>query len=132
MKKITFLLLLMFCALSYGQEASTIQGKILDGELYNEPLLMATVSINNTTLSTHTNFNGNFEFNDLTPGSYEVLVQFLGYEAIQIPVTVNAGEHEIILETLYAKTLSLPSTADVSNIGNTSIYTPNRSTYKSK
>lgn len=132
MKKFTFLLLLMLCAFSFGQETGTIQGKILDGELFNEPLLMATVSIKNTTLSTQTNFRGNFEFNDLTPGSYEVLVQFLGYEAIEIPVKILAGEREVILETLRAKTLALPSTADVSNAGNASMYEPNGFTLNRK
>ena len=65
MKHVFFLFTLMICSLSFGQESSSIQGDILDGELFNEPLLMATVSIKNTTLSTHTNFRGNFEFVDL-------------------------------------------------------------------
>lgn len=116
MKNAFFLLVLVLCSVSYGQETSVIQGKILDGELFNEPLLMATVSIKNTAVSTHTNFRGNFEFNDVTPGSYKILVQFLGYDAIELPITVRAGENVEILETLHARRLTLPTTSDVTSI----------------
>lgn len=97
----------MICSLSFGQENSSLQGNILDGELFNEPLLMATVSIENTTLSTHTNFHGKFEFDNLTPGAYNLIVQFLGYETIKVPVTIASGETTNIQASLSAKTLSL-------------------------
>ncbi|MEP2278915.1 carboxypeptidase-like regulatory domain-containing protein, partial [Maribacter sp.] len=92
----------------------SIKGKILDGEFFNEPLLMATVSIDNATLSTHTNFRGNFEFNDITAGTHNILVQFVGYEPINLEITVKEGEQTEVLETLYAKQIALPSTAKIS------------------
>lgn len=116
MKKAFFLFIILFSAFSFGQETSAVRGQILDGELYNEPLLMASVSIENTPIATQTNFRGNFEFNDLAPGSYNILVQFLGYEAVEIPITVTSGENVEILETLFAKRLMLPVSADVSSI----------------
>lgn len=118
MKKIIFLILLSINVLSYGQETSSLHGKILDGELFNEPLLMATVSIKNTNIATHTNFRGNFEFNALTPGTYEIVVQFLGYKTIELPITLKAGENIELLESLYAKTLALPSATNVTNVAN--------------
>ena len=105
MKKVIFLFFIVVASFSFGQETSTIQGQILDGELFNEPLLMATVTIKNTSISTHTNFRGNFEFDDLTPGSYKILVQFLGYEAVELPVTVASGETKNIQASLNAKTM---------------------------
>tara|TARA_R110000782_G_scaffold20247_1_gene54873 strand:- start:856 stop:1212 length:357 start_codon:yes stop_codon:yes gene_type:complete len=107
MKQVFFLFTLMICSLSFGQENSSLQGNILDGELFNEPLLMATVSIENTALSTLTNFHGKFEFNNLTPGAYNIIVQFLGYETIKLPVTIATGETTIVQASLQAKTLSL-------------------------
>jgi hypothetical protein len=107
MKQVFFLFTLMICSLSFGQETSSIQGNILDGELFNEPLLMATVSIENTLLSTHTNFHGKFEFDNLTPGAYNLIVQFLGYETIKLPVTIASGETTNVQASLQAKTLSL-------------------------
>jgi len=105
----------MICSLSFAQETSSIKGKILDGEFFNEPLLMASVSLDNAALSTQTNFRGNFEFNDIAAGTHMVLVQFVGYEPISLEITVKEGERTEILETLYAKQIALPSTAKVSS-----------------
>jgi hypothetical protein len=117
MNKIFFLVTVLICSFSYGQETSSIRGKILDGELFNEPLLMANVSIENTSLSTHTNFNGNFEFDHLTPGSYTIVVQFLGYETIELPVTVALGEESAVLASLKSKSLkSIGMTSDISSL----------------
>tara|TARA_R110002126_G_scaffold61498_3_gene158920 strand:+ start:780 stop:1139 length:360 start_codon:yes stop_codon:yes gene_type:complete len=107
MKTIFFVFTLIISSLTFGQETSSIQGNILDGELFNEPLLMANVSIENTSISTHTNFRGNFEFDDLTPGSYNIVVQFLGYETMELPVTVAPGETTNIQASLKAKTLNI-------------------------
>lgn len=126
MKKAFFLFILLLSAFSFGQETSAVRGQILDGELYNEPLLMASVSIENTQISTQTNFRGNFEFNDLAPGSYNILVQFLGYEALELSVDIKAGEYIEVLETLHAKKLSLPSTEELITAENDSKSTQKR------
>ncbi len=104
----------MICSLSFAQETSSIKGKVLDGEFFNEPLLMASVSIDNSALTTHTNFRGNFEFNEVAPGTHKILVQFVGYEPMHLEITVKEGEQAEIFETLYAKSLPMPSTAKVS------------------
>lgn len=115
MKKIFILFALMICSFSFSQENSAIKGKILDGEFFNEPLLMASVSIDNANISTQTNFRGNFELTNVAPGTHDVLVQFVGYDPIHIEITVKEGEQAEILETLYAKSLPMPSTAKVSS-----------------
>ena len=107
MKQVFFLFTILIFSLSFGQNSSSIQGNILDGELFNEPLLMATVSIEDTSKSTHTNFHGMFEFDNLTPGTYNIIVQFLGYETIKLPVTIASGETTKVQASLQAKTLSL-------------------------
>jgi len=100
--------------LSSAQETSSIKGKILDGEFFNEPLLMASISIDNASNSTQTNFRGNFELNNVEPGKHNILVQFVGYEPIQLEIMVNEGEQIEILETLHAKSLPMPSASKVS------------------
>lgn len=107
MKKLVFLFTVCIGSIMYAQETSAIQGQILDAELFNEPLLMATVTIKNTNLSTHTNFRGNFEFDNLTPGSYKLLVQFLGYEPMELPITVASGEVKNVQASLKAKTMTM-------------------------
>ncbi|TLP75897.1 carboxypeptidase-like regulatory domain-containing protein [Maribacter sp. ACAM166] len=105
MKKVFLLFTLIICSFSFGQHTGSIQGNIVDGELFNEPLLMASVFIEHTSLTTHTNFRGNFEFNNLTPGAYTIVVQYLGYENVVLSVTVASGETKNIQASLKAKTL---------------------------
>jgi|GEM_PF-1544374 len=115
MKKVFFILFaLVITSLSFAQETSSIKGKILDGEFFNEPLLMASVSLDDATVATKTNFRGNFEFNDVAPGKHNILVQFMGYEPMRLEIEVKNGEQATILETLYAKSLPMPSSAKVS------------------
>ncbi|CAG2531644.1 CarboxypepD_reg-like domain-containing protein [Maribacter dokdonensis] len=115
MKKVFVLFALVITSLSFAQETSSIKGKILDGEFYNEPLLMASVSLDDATFSTQTNFRGNFEFNDIAPGKHNILIQFMGYEPMRLEVLVKEGEQATILETLYAKSLPMPSSTKVSS-----------------
>jgi AMMECR1 domain-containing protein len=116
MKSIFYFLLFITFSLSYAQETGTIKGKILDGELFNEPLLMASVTLKNTELNTNTNFNGNFEIENIQPGQYNLIVAFLGYEGLELPVTVVAGEQLDVFETLHAKTLAIPSITAMSSL----------------
>ena len=116
MKKVFFLFVLTIATNALAQDYGSVQGSILDGELFNEPLLMANVSIKNTPFSTQTNFRGNFEFGEIEEGPYELLVQFLGYEPMVIPINVKAGSTIDIMETLYAKVSSLPSTAEMTTV----------------
>ena len=109
MKHLIYIFTLMICSLTFGQETSAIQGNILDGEQFNEPLLMATVSIENTELSTRTNFRGNFEFDNLSPGSYNIVVRFVGYETIELPIIVAIGKTSTIQASLKAKTINIAS-----------------------
>ena len=101
------MLVLFSVASSVAQATGEVGGKILDGELYNEPLLMAHVSIKNTDWSTQTNFNGNFEITGVNPGSYILEIQFLGYESVELPIEVKADQKIEIQQSIKAKALPL-------------------------
>lgn len=77
MRNWTLLALLFFIpGFSYCQ--FIIKGKVLDAES-NLPLEFATVFINNTTLGSITDKEGNFEIK--TPeGKYELIISFIGYQ----------------------------------------------------
>ncbi|APQ17533.1 carboxypeptidase-like regulatory domain-containing protein [Maribacter hydrothermalis] len=109
MKHLFYFFTFLICSVTFGQDKSAVQGNILDGELLNEPMLMATVSIENTDKITRTNFRGNFEFDNLSPGEYNLVVQFLGYETIELPIIVVVGKTTKIQAILKAKTLNLSS-----------------------
>ncbi len=87
----SILLILFLFSVSFGlaQESGSIQGHITDGELQDEPLLFAQVSLKNTAFTTETNFHGNFELNNIEPGDYILTIDYLGYESVEVPVTVK-------------------------------------------
>jgi hypothetical protein len=103
------LFLIFFLVVSgsvFSQEYGILSGNVTDLSMYNEPLSFAEVSLKNTERATRTNFNGNFEFTDLAPGSYTLVVGFLGYEPMEVPVEVKANDVTMISQGLEAKTIA--------------------------
>ena len=97
--KIKFLFFaILFSAISFAQNA-TVSGKILDKEMNNEPLPYATVLIKETKQNTATDENGNYSFS-MQPGSYTLVISYLGYVTKEIPFAVSAGELKTINHTL--------------------------------
>lgn len=97
--KIKFLFFaILFSAISFAQNA-TVSGKILDKEMNNEPLPFATVLIKETKQNTATDENGNYSFS-MQPGSYTLVISYLGYVTKEIPFAVSAGELKTINHTL--------------------------------
>lgn len=83
-------LLLIFCLISlisYGQE---IKGKVAD-EKSGSVLPGVSVLVQGTTNGTVTDGNGEFVIN-VTEGSYNLVVSFIGYTSKTVPVSVKAGQ----------------------------------------
>lgn len=73
----------------------TLSGTVRDEQ--QQPLPFASISIVNTNKGTTANEKGEFEFR-LTPGRYEIVVQFLGYKKHHQNIALNKDEQvEIIL-----------------------------------
>jgi len=89
-----------------AQQTGNVQGKILDTN-QEEPLLFANVSLKHTLWSTQTNFHGYFALEEVAPGNYTLVVTYLGYETLEIPLEVKSGETTMIHKPL--ATLSLDS-----------------------
>ena len=97
--KLRFLLLsLLFSAFAIAQTA-TVSGVILDKEMNNEPLPFANIMIKGTKTGTTTDENGKYTLK-LKPGSYTLVIGFLGYDTKEIPFTVKANEKKVINYTL--------------------------------
>ncbi|MEZ4854593.1 carboxypeptidase-like regulatory domain-containing protein, partial [Flavobacterium sp.] len=104
--KLKFLLVFfVITTLSIAQNG-TVSGTVLDKELNNEPLPFANVSIKEVAKGDSTDANGKYTIT-LEPGSYTLLIAFLGYETKEIPFTIKAGENKIINETLAASGVQL-------------------------
>ncbi|SEI78736.1 CarboxypepD_reg-like domain-containing protein [Dyadobacter koreensis] len=62
--------------------AVVLTGKVTDGKT-GKPLPFANVFVNNSTIGTNADENGNYKLMGLTIGSIEMAVSFLGYETIK-------------------------------------------------
>ncbi|WP_273568928.1 carboxypeptidase-like regulatory domain-containing protein [Maribacter halichondriae] len=113
MKKFFLIGTFLVTALGFSQNQGSIKGNILDKEMHNEPLLFANVQLKGSDKKTETNFHGNFEFNDLEAGKHTLLVTYVGYESIEMPILVEEGKTTQVQLGLVAKTFDL---GDVSGI----------------
>lgn len=98
--KLKFLIITLFTfAMSFAQNKGTVTGTIADKDLNNEPLPFATILIKGTQIGTNTDENGKYTLS-VPAGSHTLIIDFLGYEAKEVPFTVKAGETKTINEAL--------------------------------
>jgi len=100
--RFTILVIAMFCAIS-GFSQTQLQGKVTD-EGTGEPILFGTIALyKNDVLVTggETDFDGNYLFSDLDPGTYDVEVQYVGFTTKKITgVLVKAGQSNKVNVTI--------------------------------
>jgi len=75
----------------YEEQDGQIEGTITDSES-GEYLEWITVVIEETNRGTSTDSNGQFKFSDVSPGSYLLRFQRVGFQSKLISVTVEPGE----------------------------------------
>ncbi|NPA46690.1 MAG: TonB-dependent receptor [Chlorobi bacterium] len=86
----TLLLALFFVSANTVFAQSKIKGTVIDGET-NEPLPGANIVVKGTDNGTTTDFNGKFVL-EVTPGTHEILISYMGYEDVTKQVNVAAGQ----------------------------------------
>lgn len=84
MKKLLFYLFFLVTFISFSQ-TGVIAGKITDKDFNNEPLAFATVIIKGTSIGVTSDSDGTFKIEKLDPGTYTIVVSFIGYESTEIP-----------------------------------------------
>ena len=67
---------------------TTLKGKIIDGGT-GEVLVGATVLIKGTTTGAQTDFDGIFEFVTAQKPPFSLVINFIGFENIELPVTAD-------------------------------------------
>ncbi len=86
-----FLLLVLFAAGPAFSQSGFISGQITDTE-DGEPLIGANVLIDGTNIGASTNIDGNFRILNVRPGTYTVVVRYIGYQTKYIEeVRVQGG-----------------------------------------
>src|SRR5688500_17159274 len=73
-------------------EAGGVRGFVKDEK--GEPLAFTTIFVKQTGSGTTTNVNGDYEI-ALSPGQYDIVYQFLGYETVERHVDVAAAFVEV-------------------------------------
>jgi outer membrane receptor protein involved in Fe transport len=82
---------LLICTIGFSQNKGTISGVLLDKDSNNQSLPFANVLIKNTKTGANTDIDGKYTI-IIAPGNYTVQFSFLGYETVEVPVTVVANE----------------------------------------
>lgn len=82
---------LLITAISFSQNKGTVSGILTDKDSNNQSLPFANVLIKGTGIGTNTDIDGKYTLAVL-PGNYTLQFSFVGYESVEIPVTVIANE----------------------------------------
>jgi len=122
MKNLALVLSLFFTTLLFAQQQGAVMGTILDKEMNNEPMLFANIQVKNTTKTAQTNFHGNFEITDIEPGDYTLLVSYLGYETLEIPISIEKNKTIQVIDELVSKKISLKDIARMQRESEESVY----------
>jgi TonB-dependent receptor len=88
-----FLLTLLFFMLQSvsAQGSGSIKGRVIDKET-GDPLVGANVVIENTSLGTNTDLQGNFIIRSVPEGKWVLKVSYIGYAPADREITVTGGE----------------------------------------
>ncbi len=93
MKKIIYLLLLLNSIILCAQKR--VYGKVYDEN--SLPLEGASVYINNTSIGSTSNHEGEFELY-VEEGSYDLIVSFIGFETIRYPINTSTLNKSIVFK----------------------------------
>jgi hypothetical protein len=94
------LLSLLFISAASMAQTGTIRGSIYEKET-GEAVIFTNVYLKGTTYGSSSDVNGLYVISKIPPGSYTLLVTYLGYDTLSMPVTIIADE--IINQTLFLK-----------------------------
>lgn len=106
MNKLVFLVIFLLISDIYAQDKGSISGKVLDLEL-NEPMLYANVQLKGHSQKAETNFHGNFELKNILVGDYTLVINYTGYDKIELPIQIEKDKISKVQCGLSQKTILL-------------------------
>jgi iron complex outermembrane receptor protein len=93
MKKTILLTLLYVCLIPFGY-AQSLKGRVTDAK-GGTPLAGVTVILNNTTIGTVTDRDGNYTIQRIATGRYTVRYSFVGYETVVQVMDLKANQAQV-------------------------------------
>lgn len=112
---ITLLLLLFICFSSFSQ---TLTGKVTD-KTSNETLVGATVLVKETGQTAFVQLDGYFKIKSIKPGSYNLVISFIGYEKTFLTITVQDNEKKMVYIKMKPSTSALGEVTITTNHNST-------------
>jgi hypothetical protein len=106
-KKLVSVFYSLLVTLSCLGQATLITGTISDFKT-NEPLPLATVFINSTTISTASQVNGQYSLKNIPAGEIEIVVRYIGYETSRTKITVHEGDRLLLNIKMLPASTELP------------------------
>jgi hypothetical protein len=97
--KIKLLIITLFITFFSTAQKGTVSGVLTDKDMNNEPLPFANALIKGTTIGTTTDIDGKYSLS-VDPGNYTLQLSFLGYQTIEVPITVKAGQNVTVNRAL--------------------------------
>jgi outer membrane receptor protein involved in Fe transport len=105
---------LLITTVSFSQNKGTVAGILTDKDANNQSLPFANVLIKGTNIGTNTDIDGKYTI-AIAPGNYTVQFSFVGYESVDVPVTVVANETATINQALGSGSYKLEDVVIKSN-----------------
>ena len=82
---------ILFLPKSIQAQYGTIKGFVYEKES-GEPIIFTNVFFKKTSIGGTTDVNGYFVISKIPPGNYTLMVTYLGYDSIVMPITIKANE----------------------------------------
>ena len=79
---------MLFTSLLVEAQSGIIKGKVSDAQTA-QPLPFASVYVNYTTIGTYANDKGEFLLKNLPPGSYDIVVSYIGHKPYQAHINLS-------------------------------------------
>ncbi len=93
-KLVYWLVGIFFLVLPAGllaQGMGSVEGRVLDGSSH-DPLPGANVFLQGTAIGAATNLKGFYKIQRVPPGKYMLVVKFIGYKTLSLPIEIQPGE----------------------------------------
>ncbi len=78
-----FVIILILFPISLAAQSARLYGSLSDN-VNSEPLIGATIRLENTSIGAITDLNGDYDIRNIPAGTYNVVVSFIGYQALHI------------------------------------------------
>jgi len=88
----------MLLTLQVYTQTSNLRGFVYEKET-GEPIIFTNVFFYRTTIGAATDVNGYFVISRIPPGDYTLMVSFMGFDTLRMPVTLKGGE--VLTKNLY-------------------------------